>query len=403
MKVLAIANFSLLRVNTKINDNGSRYYHKPVVIPFDTFERTTFTSKGPEDVNPSRKAFDRLDQEILTCPCCGRNMIPPHEIEDLRTSKALKCKAPQAIKVLSQYENKMHSVEKEVFNILKVQAKAHPDMDFKEILELIKPEYEKPLIKTQLGIFTLIEKAAESMDTETREQINELLNETKGKLYEGNNEFRRKRFVTKFEEILGNKKNTAYKEHIVRIAKKLPTAYEDKNAFIVKYSSRSAEEIGIRLLSYSMRTIEHVKPKNRFGENHLFNYIPECMRCNSFRQDRPMIQQLEEYPEMFVNAQNLMDKLVDAANRGEINKWYILKIQQNIYYESEKTLKLDISKLRIRRNMYNEFRKINKNEPVLFEEDIREHRLSKKQLKRQKVKERHNQKAKNKKDKTNRI
>ena len=41
------------------------------------------------------------------------------------------------------------------------------------------------------------------------------------------------------------------------------------------------------------------------------------MRCNSFRQDRPMIQQLEEYPEMFSNAQNLMDKLIDADSKDK--------------------------------------------------------------------------------------
>ena len=395
MKVFAIANniFSYNRILKSDNDRLKLYNFSQ--LPNDTFDKITFTAKGPAGVNPSRKVFERLAQEILSCPCCGRKMIPPSEIDNLRASHALKCKAPDAVKVLSKYENKMHSVEKEVFNILKEESKQHPDMDFKEILQHIKPKHEKPLIKTQFGIFKLLDKACENMSIDTKNQVKELISEETNRINNGNNEFRRKRFVNKFEEIFKNKKNSAAKEHLIRIAKKLPTAYEDKNAFIVKYSSRPAEEIGIRLLSYSMRTIEHVKPKNRQGENHLFNYIPECMRCNSFRQDRPMIQQLEEYPEMFANAQNLMDKLVIAANNNQISKWYILKIQQNIFNESDKVLKLNISDLKMDKNMRKEYLKINST--------AKDKKITKKELKKEKIKEQHKIKAKSKKDKTKRV
>jgi len=395
MKIFAVTNrFFSNNIAAKTNNNTAVIYNFPQVQN-DSFEKTAFTSKGLAGVNPSRKAFDRLAQEILTCPCCGRNMIAPSEIDDLRVAHALKCKAPQAIKILSRFENKMHSVEKEVLNIIKVEAKTNPNMDLQEILQHIKPRHEKPLIKTQFGIFKLLNKASENMPPEIKEQINTLINDETQRINNGNNEFRRKRFVNKFEEIFGSKKHSAAKEHLIRIAKKLPTAYEDKNAFIVKYSSRSAEEIGIRLLSYSMRTIEHVKPKNRKGENHLFNYIPECMRCNSFRQDRPMIQQLEEYPEMFANAQNLMDKLIIAANNNQISKWYILKIQQNIFNESDKTLKLDISNLKMDKSMRKEYLKINST--------VDDKKLSKKELKKEKIKEQHILKAKSKKDKTRRV
>lgn len=371
--------------------NPVKYFQNPIsmndfgYLKSNISDFVSFRGKGPESVNPSRKAFDKLPQEILTCPCCGRHMITPSEIEDLKNSHILQCKAPDAVKILQRYENRMHSVEKEVFGILKEEAAKNPELDFKQILQNLKPDYEKHLIKTQFGIFTLIEKASENIDPDMKKQIKDLLEEEKNAIKHGNNEFRRKRFVNRFEKIFEGKKNSATKEHLIRIAKKLPTAYEDKNAFIVKYASRPAEEIGIRLLSYSMRTIEHVKPQNCKGENHLFNYIPECMRCNSFRQDRPMIQQLEEYPEMFSNAQNLMDKLVDAANKEQISKWYIIKIQQQIYNESDKALELDISKLKMNKRMRDEYLKINSHDASFVEPP----KLTKKQLKRRKIKELH--------------
>lgn len=217
------------------------------------------------------------------------------------------------------------------------------------------------MIATQFGIFKMIEKASENINPELRKEIKELIEEEKQLILEGNNQFRRKRFVNKFEQILSGRKNSATKEHLIRLANKLPTAYEDKNAFIVKYSTKPADAIGIRLLSYSMCTIEHVRPKNpktTNGENHLFNYIPECMRCNSFRQDRPMIQQLEEHPEMFFNAQRLMNRLVDFANRGKLSKWYIVKIQDRVKQESEGLLDLNIDSLNMSRKMRREYAKL---------------------------------------------
>ena len=329
----------------------------------DMFERTvSFTStERPEDVSPSRSSLEKLYKHHLTCLCCGREMIEPEEIRKLANTGALRCNSKEAVQILEKYEGNMHSVEKEVFGILKEKSKKYPDLNFQQILTLIKDEHEKPLITTQFGIFKMIEKASENINPELRKEIKELIEEEKQLIMDGNNRFRRKRFVNKFEQILSGRKNSATREHLIRLANKLPTSYEDKNAFIVKYCTSTSEAIGLRLLSYSMCTIEHVRPKNpktTKGENHLFNYIPECMRCNSFRQDRPMIQQLEEHPEMFYNAQLLMNRLVDFANRGKLSKWYIVKIQDRVKQESEGLLDLNIDSLNMSRKMRREYAKL---------------------------------------------
>lgn len=333
-------------------------YRLPVlnVLNKDTVSFTR--AKDAEDVNPSRKQLEDLYKYGLSCFCCGRTMIPPEEINKLKNSHVLNTKAPQAIKILEKYRNSMHSVERDVFDILKEEAEKHPDYNFKDILQSIKDTHEKKLIKTQFGIFKLIDYSSININPEQRKQIKDLITTEKEKILQGDNKFRRKYFVNQFKEIFANSKNTATKEHLIRLANKLPTSYEDKSAFIVKYSSRNAEDIAIRLLSYSMCTIEHVTPQNKEGENHLFNYIPECMRCNSFRQDRPMVQQLEEHPEMFHNAQTLIDRLIDFANKGQLSRWYIVKIQSRVYKESDKILNLDISRLNMNSKMRKEYEKL---------------------------------------------
>lgn len=386
--------FNIVSNNYKNNQYNYSQNKYPALVGLDC-DIVSFTGKKSDNVNPSRKPLEELYKHGLSCFCCGRTMIPPDEITNLKNSHVLRAKAPEAIKALEKYKNSMHTVEREIFEMLKEESKKHPDYDFRQILQEMKPEHEEKLIKMQFGIFQLIEKASENINPEQRKQIKELIRIEKEKINQGNNKFRRKYFVNQFKRIFENSKNTATKEHLIRLANKLPTSYENKSAFIVKYSNRNAEDIGIRLLSYSMCTIEHVTPQNKDGENHLFNYIPECMRCNSFRQDRPMIQQLEEHPEMFYNAQTLMNRLVDFANKGKLNKWYIIKIQSRVFNESDKMLSLDISGLKMNAKMRREYERneidLDENEIKLFKKQIEKQteKLTKKEKAKIKRKEMH--------------
>ncbi len=400
-----IFNFALS--NYKNNHVDYSQYRVPVLagLERDTISFGTKKNK-PEDVNPSRKPLENLYQYGLSCFCCGRTMIPPDEINSLKNSHILNTKAPQAVKILEKYRNSMHAVERDVFDTLKEESQKHPDYDFRQILQTLRPEHEAKLIKTQFGIFKLIEAASANINPEQKKQIKELIQSEKEKILQGDNKFRRKYFVNQFKEIFKDSKNTATKEHLIRIANKLPTSYENKSAFIVKYSNRNAEDIGIRLLSYSMCTIEHVTPQNKDGENHLFNYIPECMRCNSFRQDRPMIQQLEEHPEMFYNAQTLIDRLIDFANNGQLNKWYIVKIASRVSKESDNMLNLDISRLdmnsKMRRTLERQDIELNEDEQNLLKElttDKNKKETTKKEQAKAKIKSLREKKNKNKENK----
>lgn len=318
----------------------------------------SFTAKIRED-QISRDPLVKLYEEGLPCFCCGRKMIPPRVIEEMRTSHVFRCTAPEAIEILSQYEDKMHTNEKKVFNILKEEVEKDPSKSIKEHLLELKKTHELPLIQKQAGIFKLIDKFAEKIKPELHQEIRDYLLTSFETIKNNGNEFSRVRFIKQLEKILENYPNTQNKEKLIRIAGKLPTAYDDVDAFIVKYSKPqyNSENIALRLLSYSMATVDHIHPKSKNGANHLYNYVPECMRCNSFRSDKPMIYQLEDYPEMFVNSQKLYDKLIGFANKGKLSKNYIVNLYKGIKQESEGVLQLDYSKLEMSKSLERELKK----------------------------------------------
>ncbi len=365
MRITGI-NF-LQKTNYKNNQYDYSQYRTVLNQPAarDTF---TFSNKvsHPSFVGKqeqiSRDPLTKLYSEHLNCLCCGREMIDPKVITQLDEIGVFRGSANDAIQILQQYEANMHTVEQSVFKILKKEAELNPDKNIKQIIVDLKNTHEKPLRQKQLGIFKMIDRAALKIKPELHKEIRNYLIKSAETIKEGNNSFSRKRFINDIEEILKNYPNTTNKENLIRLAGKLPTAYDDADAFIVKYANPryKSDAIAIRLLSYSMATIEHIHPldsKDIKGPNHLYNYVPECKRCNSFRSNNPMIYQLEEYPEMFINAQNLFDRLIGFANAGKLSKMYIIKLYKALYQESEGMLDLDYSKLQMTNDLQKELKK----------------------------------------------
>ena len=345
--------------------------------PCDTFTRTNPASSVSFTAKQERISSDPLTnlyKEHLNCLCCGREMIDPKVISTMDKNGIFKCSGHDAIKILEIYEPNMHTVEQKVFNLLKEASEMEPEKNLKELILQLKQTHEKPLLQKQFGIFKLIDRSALKLKPEIHKEIREYLLKSSEQIKEGNNGFSRKRFIAGLENILANYPNTANKEKLIRLAGKLPTAYDDVDAFIVKYSNEKykPDSIAIRLLTYSMATIEHIHPKasdNVKGVNHLYNYVPECMRCNSFRSNTPMTYQLEDYPEMFINAQNLFDRLIEFANRGKLSKMYIIKLYKALYQESEGMLDLDYSNLKMTKELEEELKKpfeypINPDKPI---------------------------------------
>lgn len=374
MRILGLNFIQGTNIRNNQYDYSSQY--SPVLkqgIQQDTFCRSdkiaapAFTAKQEQI---SRDPLTKLYKEHLTCICCGRTMIDPKVIEDMRENHVFRCPTKDAIKILEKYENNMHTVEKSVFNLLKEQNNLYPDRSIQQHLIELKKTHEIKLIQKQVGIFKLIDKYAEKIKPELHDEIRTYLLDSFNTIKENGSDFSRIKFIKGLESILQNYPNTANKEKLIRIAGKLPTAYDDIDAFIVKYSKPkyTSENIAIRLLSYSMATIEHIHPQTPDttgkteaeavkGANHLYNYVPECMRCNSFRSNKPMVYQLEDYPEMFINAQKAFDRYIDYAECGKLSKMYVIKLYKALRQESEGVLDLDYSRLKMTKELRSELHK----------------------------------------------
>ena len=144
------------RANMKNNQYDYSSQYSPVLkqgIQQDTFCRSdktaapAFTTKQEQI---SRDPLTKLYKEHLTCICCGRTMIDPKVIEDMRENHVFRCPTKDAIKILEKYENNMHTVEKSVFNLLKEQNNLYPDCSIQQHLIELKKTHELKLIQKQV-------------------------------------------------------------------------------------------------------------------------------------------------------------------------------------------------------------------------------------------------------------
>ena len=83
------------------------------------------------------------------------------------------------------------------------------------------------------------------------------------------------------------------------------------------------------------------------GLSNSLNFALECSHCNNSRHHYPITTQVEENPYMPHNAQLQADKLISLCKKGVCNKEYIENLREVLYWLSERTIDLDISKLYI--------------------------------------------------------
>lgn len=305
-------------------------------------------SSRPDKIKPIKEnKITDLFKYSIPCLCCGKIMIDPSEISRLEEEGIFKCNSEKAVKILSKYEYNMHDNDKKVFELLKKKSYSYPDKNFKEILQIIKPEHEKLLMSKQLGMLRLIDNKTKFLERETRHELLAFLADEKEKIYKGDHLFKRQRFITKLDEILKKNSDVDVRIEVLKIAEKLPAACDDIDAFIVKYADTRADAIALRLLTFSSGTVEHLMPNSLGGKDNGVNYALECMECNNSRGDKNFNDLLAKNPQMFANAQKQIDKLIKFANRGILDKKYIIHLKNALSQVSDNVLLVDTNELKL--------------------------------------------------------
>ena len=295
----------------------------------------------------TRKELKNLFNYHIPCLCCGREMLHPDIYMSLMEKKELGGKASDAIKILEPFEDIMHPVERQVFNMFKSMATKYPDKDFKELLMLKKDIHELALVKIQSIIFNKISFYRRILPKKTARQLRKLMIKTNDIIFtpQPHKPFSRRIFIHKIKNIIKNIESEKLKTEILEIARRLPRSSDEVCAFVVKNARKKSEIIALNLIHPSVGTFEHLQPKCLNGMNNSLNFALECTYCNNSRHHYPISVQIEENPDMPLNAQIQTDKLISLCKKGLCKEEYVKNLKNVLEIQSENIICLDISKL----------------------------------------------------------
>ena len=313
----------------------------------------------------------------LNCPCCGIKML---NNKDIKRALLLPPQTPskEYIPYLQQHEEQLHSVEKNVFDILNFLSLKYPEKNLRELLDTVRENHLEILHNEERKVIDRIRTVGGFLNNNDENKLNETLTEAEDLIINGNYDavFARRAFIGKIGDVTADFEQKDIADTIFEIAHELPRAGTSVSAFIVKYSEknpatnieRNAHDIILGLMSPSVATIEHVKARsplapNGGGENKMSNYILECARDNNMRECMPFRDFVKNNPQFYgENLQRYIDAIITRLNNGELKGFerYPLQISRTLRRQSKGQIRLDISKLDVppqKKTHYNKLQK----------------------------------------------
>lgn len=332
----------------------------------DTFESTksianiSFTSVDDTIVGKSIRELGDVP-----CPYSGTRVIQGKEISHLNKNNLSKT-SKEAISLLKPFEDRMHPVEKQVFNLLEDLSEKNPKKNLRQLLDQVRPQHLETLKQQEYDILgRMNEYSTTNMKNDDAKQITGLVNEAIGIIdkQDENYIFRRRRFMEKFENITNNMTDKNSVQELRNIAEELPRAHDNMSAFIIKFTQKDPKtkiektpyQIGIALVEPSVGSLEHIKPRHpqdgsKGGKNTYSNYIYASREWNVKRKNTPLDKWVEQNPQIVDNMQKYIDVVIDKINKGKAMqrcKVYPIIVAETLEKESNGLIKLDTSKLKL--------------------------------------------------------
>lgn len=164
--------------------------------------------------------------------------------------------------------------------------------------------------------------------------------------------FRRKSFIYDVLSIIDNLSDDVLKEDIIKTAQLLPTSSQSFPAYVMKCAAEPNEKIGYKIVWPSISTIEHLLPRSCGGLDLYSNIGIASAVENSDRKSIDFVEQLKRKPKTPIYVQRQADRLIQLANDGvfdvlNIDKNYIRDSYNTIYELSQHAVNPDLSALRI--------------------------------------------------------
>ena len=359
MKINSIGFYSLNQYSLNKSQTAYSKNRFTAVDDFsavDSFKRipVNFTGRG------ALKRFKAILNMENICPSCGIKMIPQDIFLETFSKEATPTKTKESLKLLRKFRRNMHPIEKGVYKLLRKENRRGKYETVDKILQKIRPRHLEKLQSSEFKILDEIESLGEGLSVKSKIM---LLNYTKNAriiISDDNkiNQFKRKRFILNMEKVKNNIPEKDIGEKIYQTSIKINTSENDINAFVVKYSARTNREIVQRLVCKSVSTIEHTKPQSLGGEDLIKNFLSECEHCNSERHHTDLDEWIRIMPQMIKNIQKHMNKIIKYINRGLLKGFetYPIDIGKTLKTESKELIKLDTSRLRVKKGTETEKR-----------------------------------------------
>ena len=316
----------------------------------DVFEHSavniSFTSVDNSKVGDAIRALDDVP-----CPYCGIKLISGKEFAQLQ-KQDYELPAEKVLSSFKKYEDRMHPVEKQVFNLLENLSKKSPKKTIRQLLDSQRDKHLQNLKSQEYCIFDeLTEYSKTFKNKDDAKAICNLVEESREIVnkQDANYIFRRKRLIEKLDNITSNMQEKDKAEEISKIADKIPRGHDNIDAFIVKFTQKDA------LIEPSVGSLEHIKPRHpqdgsEGGKNTFSNYLYASKEWNTRRKNMPLDKWVEKNPQIKENMQKYMDAVIEKINsRKALSNCRVYPIiaAETVAIESKGLIKLDVSKLKI--------------------------------------------------------
>lgn len=348
---------------------GNKYQTSPIGIK--TLKTDTFTPSQ----SIANVSFTSVDNSIvgksirelgdIPCPYCGTRVINGKEINHLNKEN-LGGRSDRAIALLKPFEDRMHPVEKEVFDILKNLSKKEPKKNLRQLLDTVRPEHLQKVQDEEQKILHRMFKCAKTIKNEDdAKNVGKLLASSKEILekQDPNYIFRRRRLIEKLNNVTKNMTEQDKAQELLKIAEDVPRSHDNVSAFIVKFTQKDAGtklektpyQIGISLVEPSVGSLEHITPRHPQdgsdgGKNIYSNYVYASKEWNTRRKNMPLDKWVEKNPEIKDHMQNYIDAVIEKINKREALqrcRVYPILVAETVEKESNGKIKLDTSKLKL--------------------------------------------------------
>lgn len=276
-------------------------------------------------------------------------------------SDGLTVKAPRVIQKLNKYYEHFSKDNKELLNVMTGYSEKYPKLTFSEIFRrpevfdihnMQAKEFQEQALAKKTAAFKKIRelfplfssKKDVSEFQKAHIKVVEVLNTHFYKphikkalvreIYDG--------FLKEYPQ------NRRITRRIHSIAAEYPYENDYVNRFIVNCvkNKKTDKSIVKNFVEELQLTFEHVVLKSKNGEDNMQNGIYLCKKCNYERSNLPYPFFLRFHPEMKVNLQKQLNKIIAFIKYGNITNYeeYPIGIKRTIWQETNHIIKLKIDK-----------------------------------------------------------